>query len=139
MKKEKGTASGAIKGLEHILLLVDDLKQATAFCRDTLGLPVHFQAGNVAFFLGGKLGVLERSTTVAPLSKSDRAIIKLNAANVDETRRALVKRGVRNASRCRTLPWGSREFYVRGAGGFLIAIEGPAKKTKAKAKDRERK
>jgi methylmalonyl-CoA/ethylmalonyl-CoA epimerase len=39
-----------IKNIGQISIIVHDLARATAFYRDTLGLPLLFTAGNLAFF-----------------------------------------------------------------------------------------
>jgi catechol 2,3-dioxygenase-like lactoylglutathione lyase family enzyme len=43
-------ASLGIKNIGQISIIVRDLPRATAFYRDTLGLPLLFTAGNMAFF-----------------------------------------------------------------------------------------
>jgi catechol 2,3-dioxygenase-like lactoylglutathione lyase family enzyme len=43
-------ASLGIKNIGQISIVVRDLPRATAFYRDTLGLPLLFTAGNLAFF-----------------------------------------------------------------------------------------
>ena len=47
------TSSTGITGIGQISINVHDLDRATAFYRDTLGLPLLFSAGGMAFFACG--------------------------------------------------------------------------------------
>src|SRR5258708_20445319 len=44
------TSSLGIKNIGQVSIIVHDLQRATAFYRDTLGLPLLFTAPNLAFF-----------------------------------------------------------------------------------------
>ena len=52
------SANLGIQNIGQISIIVHDLPRATAFYRDTLGLPLLFTAGNMAFFDCGGLRLM---------------------------------------------------------------------------------
>ena len=86
-------ASLGIKNIGQISIIVKDLERATAFYRDTLGLPLLFTAPSMAFFdCGGvrlMLGPAERPELDHPSSILYFRVPDLNAAH-----QRLVDRGV---------------------------------------------
>ncbi len=74
-----------IKNIGQISIITHDLRRATAFYRDTLGLPLLFTAGNLAFFdCGGvrlMLGPAETPELDHPSSILYFRVPEINAAH----------------------------------------------------------
>jgi methylmalonyl-CoA/ethylmalonyl-CoA epimerase len=79
------SSSLGIQNIGQISIIVHDLPRATAFYRDTLGLPLLFTAGNMAFFdCGGvrlMLGPAETPELDHPSSILYFRVPDLNAAH----------------------------------------------------------
>jgi len=74
-----------IKNIGQISIITHDLRRATAFYRDTLGLPLLFTAGNLAFFDCGRvrlmLGPAETPELDHPSSILYFRVPEINAAH----------------------------------------------------------
>ena len=81
----RATTRIGIQNIGQISIIVRDLQRATAFYRDTLGLPLLFTAGNLAFFdCGGvrlMLGPAETPELDHPSSILYFRVPDLNAAH----------------------------------------------------------
>lgn len=79
--------------LVQVALTCRDLDRARAFYRDTLGLPLMFEAGNMLFFQleGLRLMVGKEEKPGGPIGGS---VVYFDAPDIDELGKALEARGV---------------------------------------------
>jgi methylmalonyl-CoA/ethylmalonyl-CoA epimerase len=86
-------ASLNIKNIGQISIIVHDLPRATAFYRDTLGLPLLFTAGNLAFFdCGGVRLMLGPAET--PELDHPSSILYFRVPDINAAHARLVELGV---------------------------------------------
>jgi methylmalonyl-CoA/ethylmalonyl-CoA epimerase len=82
-----------IKNIGQISIIVHDLERATRFYRDTLGLPLLFTAGNLAFFdCGGVRLMLGPAET--PELDHPSSILYFRVPDINAAHQRLVERGV---------------------------------------------
>src|SRR5713101_8456644 len=82
-----------IKNIGQISIVVHDLQRATAFYRDTLGLPLLFTAGNLAFFdCGGVRLMLGPAET--PELDHPSSILYFRVSDLTTAHQRLVDMGV---------------------------------------------
>src|SRR5713226_3048580 len=87
------SANLGIKNIGQISIIVHDLPRATAFYRDTLGLPLLFTAPNLAFFdCGGVRLMLGPAET--PEFDHPSSILYFRVPDLDAAYRQLVEKGV---------------------------------------------
>jgi methylmalonyl-CoA/ethylmalonyl-CoA epimerase len=78
----------------QIAITVRDLKQATAFYRDALGIKLLFEVPNMAFFACGGLRLM-LSTAEKPEFDHAASILYFRVPDINEAYDTLVARGVR--------------------------------------------
>jgi predicted enzyme related to lactoylglutathione lyase len=87
--------SSAILGdIGQIAIVIKDLPRATAFYRDTLGLPFLFEAPGLAFFQAGSVRLM-LSGAEDPEFDHPSSILYFNVEDILEAHRTLAGRGVR--------------------------------------------
>src|SRR5260221_7359368 len=87
------SSSLGIKNIGQISIIVHDLARATAFYRDTLGLPLLFTAPNLAFFdCGGVRLMLGRAET--PELDRPSSILYFRVPEINAAHQRLLERGV---------------------------------------------
>jgi methylmalonyl-CoA/ethylmalonyl-CoA epimerase len=87
-------ANLGIKNIGQISIIVHDLPRATAFYRDTLGLPLLFTAPNLAFFdCGGVRLMLGPAET--PELDHPSSILYFRVSDLTAAHQRLVDQGVR--------------------------------------------
>jgi predicted enzyme related to lactoylglutathione lyase len=83
-----------IKNIGQISIIVHDLQRATAFYRDTLGLPLLFTAPNLAFFdCGGVRLMLGPADT--PELDHPSSILYFRVSDLNAAHQRLVDQGVK--------------------------------------------
>ena len=83
----------ALSSIGQIAINVHDVKRATAFYRDTLGLKFLFETGNLAFFdCGGIRLMLDKAER--PEFDHPSSIIYFNVADIKAANAQLAERGV---------------------------------------------
>jgi methylmalonyl-CoA/ethylmalonyl-CoA epimerase len=86
-------ASLGIMNIGQISIIVHDLQRATAFYRDTLGLPLLFTAGNLAFFdCGGVRLMLGPAET--PELDHPSSILYFRVPEINASHQRLVEKNV---------------------------------------------
>ena len=87
--------SSAILGdIGQIAIVIQDLPRATAFYRDTLALPLLFEAPGLAFFQAGSVRLM-LSRAEDPEFDHPASILYFNVEDILEAHRTLAGRGVR--------------------------------------------
>ncbi len=82
-----------IQNIGQISIIVHDLQRAIAFYRDTLGLPLLFTAGNLAFFdCGGVRLMLGPAET--PELDHPSSILYFRVPDINAAHQRLIDRGV---------------------------------------------
>jgi catechol 2,3-dioxygenase-like lactoylglutathione lyase family enzyme len=118
--------------LGFVMLGVRDLEQSVPFYRDTLGLPLQFASGEIAFFDGGGVTVcLRRAPELKDPTEDGRTELVFTVDDVDAACEALTSRGVqfRIAPRIVTRDQFAADF--RDPDGHTLSIFGPRAATKA--------
>ena len=88
------SASLGIQNIGQISIIVHDLQRATAFYRDTVGLPLLFTVPNLAFFdCGGVRLMLSRAET--PELDHPSSILYFRVPDINAAHRRLVELGVK--------------------------------------------
>jgi len=82
-----------INRIEQIHLPVKNLKAATEFYRDTLGLPFMFQASNMAFFNVGGVRLMIGEVN-SPEQGPGTGIVYFNVADVRKASAELERKGI---------------------------------------------
>ena len=86
--------SSAILGdIGQIAIVIQDLPRATAFYRDTLGLPFLFEAPGLAFFQAGGVRLM-LSGAEQPEFDHPSSVLYFNVEDILEAHRVLAARGV---------------------------------------------
>ena len=83
------------RGVGYIVVGVTDLERSVAFYRDTLGLPLQFQHGGLAFFTAGPVSIIlsaEMGRVRTPVAGAMELVFPVES--VTRTWRALVAAGV---------------------------------------------
>ena len=78
----------------QIAIVIQDLPRATAFYRDTLGLPFLFEAPGLSFFQAGSVRLM-LSRAEQPEFDHPSSILYFNVEDILEAHRTLAARGVR--------------------------------------------
>ena len=87
--------SSAILGdIGQIAIVIKDIPRATAFYRDTLGLPFLFEAPGLAFFQAGAVRLM-LSGAEDPEFDHPSSVLYFNVEDILEAHRTLASRGVR--------------------------------------------
>jgi methylmalonyl-CoA/ethylmalonyl-CoA epimerase len=81
-----------ISCLGQVAIPVHDISRATAFYRDTLGLPLLFSAGNLAFFMAGTVRIMLTPPDREELNPPG-GILYYKVADMDAAFATLVERG----------------------------------------------
>lgn len=87
------TTSFGLTQIGQIAVNVHDLERATAFYRDTLGMPFLFRAGDMAFFDCGGVRLL-LGLASAPEYDHPASIVYYKVDDIGSAHAALVERGV---------------------------------------------
>lgn len=87
------SSSLSIQGLGQVAVPVRDIPRAVAFYRDTLELPLLFQAGNMAFFALGGLRLL-LSVPEKPEFDHPASILYYTVPDIQAAYELLLERGV---------------------------------------------
>ena len=88
------TGSLGITNIGQISIIVHDLARATAFYRDTLGLPLVFTAGNMAFFDCGGVRLMLGPAT-SPELDHPSSILYFKVPDIHTAYRRLVETGAK--------------------------------------------
>ncbi len=87
-------ASLGIQNIGQISIIVHDLPRATAFYRDTLGLPLLFTAGNMAFFDCGGVRLMLGPAS-SPELDHPSSILYFRVPDINAAHRRLMEMGVK--------------------------------------------
>jgi len=87
-------ASLGIQNIGQISIIVHDLPRATAFYRDTLGLPLQFTAGNMAFFDCGGVRLMLGPAS-SPELDHPSSILYFRVPDINAAHRRLTEMGVK--------------------------------------------
>jgi len=87
-------ASLGIQNIGQISIIVHDLPRATAFYRDTLGLPLLFTAGNMAFFDCGGVRLMLGPAS-SPELDHPSSILYFRVPDINAAHRRLTEMGVK--------------------------------------------
>ena len=87
-----GTAGFALSQIGQIGLTVNDVKQATAFYRDKLGMRLLFEAGNLSFFDCGGIRIM---LGPAEQPEQPKTILYYKVDDIQNACQVLSSRGVR--------------------------------------------
>ena len=87
-------ASPGIQNIGQISIIVHDLPRATAFYRDTLGLPLLFTAGNMAFFDCGGVRLMLGPAS-SPELDHPSSILYFRVPDINAAHRRLTEMGVK--------------------------------------------
>jgi predicted enzyme related to lactoylglutathione lyase len=87
------SSSLGIQGLGQVAVPVRDISRAVAFYRDTLELPLLFQAGNMAFFAVGGMRLM-LSVPEKPEFDHTASILYYNVPDIHAAYELLLERGV---------------------------------------------
>jgi predicted enzyme related to lactoylglutathione lyase len=87
------SSSLGIQGLGQVAVPVRDISRAVAFYRDTLELPLLFQAGNMAFFAVGGMRLM-LSVPEKPEFDHTASILYYNIPDIHAAYELLLERGV---------------------------------------------
>jgi catechol 2,3-dioxygenase-like lactoylglutathione lyase family enzyme len=87
-------ASLGIQNIGQISIIVHDLPRATAFYRDTLGLPLLFTAGNMAFFDCGGVRLMLGPAS-SPEFDHPSSILYFRVPDINTAHRRLTEMGVK--------------------------------------------
>ena len=87
-------ASLGIQNIGQISIIVHDLPRATAFYRDTLGLPLLFTAGNMAFFDCGGVRLMLGPASSLELDHPS-SILYFRVPDINAAHRRLMEMGVK--------------------------------------------
>jgi predicted enzyme related to lactoylglutathione lyase len=90
-------ANLGITGLGQISIIVHDLPRATAFYRDTLGLPLLFTAGNMAFFDCGGVRLMLGPAS-SPELDHPSSILYFRVTDIHAAHQKLIDRGAKIAA-----------------------------------------
>lgn len=103
-----------IKNIGQISIIVHDLQRAIAFYRDTLGLPLLFTAGNLAFFdCGGVRLMLGPAET--PELDHPSSILYFRVTDINAAHQKLIDRGVRIEAPPRLIaPMPTHDLWMSG-------------------------
>jgi lactoylglutathione lyase len=122
---------------DNLRLLVHRYDECFAFYRDVLGLRVSWgePGGNFASFVfpgGGSLGLFRRALMAQALGTAglphealaqDRAALILEVSSVDDSARALEKKGAELLGQPRDMAdWGIRTLHLRDPDGNLLEL-----------------
>ena len=116
-----------LSGIEQIALQTSDIARAKAFYGETLGLPLMFEAGGMAFFDAGGVRLL-----VGPMFKdhppAGEVVIYFHAGDWQAAEAALEAGGVRFASRTEVVQRAPGKEHVfrmfRDPDGNQLALMG---------------
>lgn len=86
-------SSAVLGDIGQIAIVIKDLARATAFYRDTLGLPFLFEAPGLAFFQAGGVRLM-LSRAEDPEFDHASSILYFNVEDILEAHRTLAGRGV---------------------------------------------
>src|SRR5512145_124420 len=86
-------ASPLLGDIGQIAIVIQDLPRATAFYRDTLGLPFLFEAPGLSFFRAGSVQLM-LSRAEDPEFDHPSSILYFNVEDILEAQRTLAGRGV---------------------------------------------
>src|SRR5436853_6708661 len=81
----------SIQNIGQISIIVHDLERATAFYRDTLGLPLLFTAGNLAFFDCGGVRLMLGPAETPELDHAS-SILYFRVKDINAAHQLLVER-----------------------------------------------
>ena len=103
-----------IKNIGQISIIVHDLQRAIAFYRDTLGLPLLFTAGNLAFFdCGGVRLMLGPAET--PELDHPSSILYFRVTDINAAHQKLIDLGVRIEAPPRLIaPMPTHDLWMSG-------------------------
>jgi len=87
-------ASFGLSEIGQIAISVRDLKQATAFCRDSLGMKLLFEVPNMSFFDCGGVRLM-LSTAEKPEFDHPASVLYFRVPDIEAAYQTLVARGVR--------------------------------------------
>jgi methylmalonyl-CoA/ethylmalonyl-CoA epimerase len=82
-----------ITRIGQVSLVVEDLARATAFYRDTLGIPLAFEAPNMAFLVCGGLRIM--MTRAEPGSPGGNSVLYFVTDSIERRHAELAAAGVR--------------------------------------------
>jgi methylmalonyl-CoA/ethylmalonyl-CoA epimerase len=107
-------ANLGITNIGQISFIVHDLQRATAFYRDTLGLPLLFTAGNLAFFdCGGVRLMLGPAET--PELDHPSSVLYFRVPDINAAHRRLIKLGVKIEAPPRLIaPMPTHDLWMMG-------------------------
>jgi predicted enzyme related to lactoylglutathione lyase len=86
-----------IQNIGQISIIVHDLQRAIAFYRDTLGLPLLFTAGNMAFFDCGGVRLMLGPAS-SPELDHPSSILYFRVADINAAHQKLIDRGAEIAA-----------------------------------------
>jgi len=103
-----------IQNIGQISIIVHDLERATAFYRDTLGLPLLFTVPNLAFFdCGGVRLMLGRAET--PELDHPSSIVYFRVPDINAAHRRLLELGVKIEAPPRLIaPMSTYDLWMMG-------------------------
>jgi catechol 2,3-dioxygenase-like lactoylglutathione lyase family enzyme len=119
-----------LSNLGTIMLGVKNLERAVAFYRDTLGLPLRFAAGELAFFGAGAVTLAIRSFSDLGAGGDERRTeLVFHVDDIESAYESLKARGVRFAREPRIVTGDQLAADFRDPDGHVLSIFGPSKRT----------
>ena len=114
-----------IDRIAQIAINIHDLKRATAFYRDVLGLPLLFEAPNLAFFTCGGIRLMLGKAETPELDHPG-SILYYQVADIKATHAELSRRGVKFEDTPHVVaPLGANDLWMtfcRDSEGNLLAL-----------------